>query len=115
MEALIFFWILTGIAVFFYMKSKAKKDKADELAFTTAKPSLHCMDCGEDFKPPLKGALRGSTVIEVVLWLCYIVPGVIYSIWRRSGSFKSECPMCHSSKVVPIGSRAALAHIKSLS
>jgi DNA-directed RNA polymerase subunit RPC12/RpoP len=40
-----------------------------------------------------------------VLWLCYIIPGLIYSIWRRSGA-PSVCPTCNKETLIP----AALAN-----
>ncbi len=38
--------------------------------------------------------------IEFVLWLAYIVPGVIYSIWRRGGE-PSICPNCKKETLKP--------------
>lgn len=42
---------------------------------------------------------RGSGWIEVVLYICYIVPGIIYSIWRRSGNSK-VCPACKRATLI---------------
>ena len=42
---------------------------------------------------------RGSSWIEVILWLCYIIPGIIYSIWRRGGNSK-VCPNCNNSTLI---------------
>ena len=36
---------------------------------------------------------KGSFFIEIVLWLCFFVPGVIYSIWRLSTRGK-VCKIC---------------------
>lgn len=41
-----------------------------------------CTQCGTLGKP--KTVTRGSIVIEIALWLCLLVPGLIYSIWRLS-------------------------------
>lgn len=47
-------------------------------------------------------ALPGSGWIELVLWLCYIVPGVIYSIWRRTKR-NAACVACSSRELVQVG------------
>jgi hypothetical protein len=44
--------------------------------------------------------MKGNGWIELILWLCYIVPGLIYSIWRRSGE-PSVCPTCKSETLKP--------------
>lgn len=44
--------------------------------------------------------MRGNGWIELILYLFYIVPGIIYSIWRRSGS-PNVCPICKSSSLIP--------------
>lgn len=53
-------------------------------------------------------ALPGSGWIEVILWLCYLVPGLIYSIWRRTKR-NAACAACSSRELVqvgtPVGSR----------
>lgn len=36
---------------------------------------------------------RGGCLIEIVLWMAFIVPGLIYSIWRRTNSTET-CPKC---------------------
>lgn len=43
--------------------------------------------------------MKGNGWIELVLYLCYIVPGIIYSIWRRSGRLQL-CPACNSPAVI---------------
>lgn len=48
-----------------------------------------------------KGKAPGSFLIEVVLWLSFIVPGLIYSIWRF-GQKKRICPLCGSSSMIPV-------------
>ena len=43
--------------------------------------------------------LRGSGWVELILWLCYLVPGLIYSIWRRSSN-RSVCTACGSPALI---------------
>lgn len=108
-----FLTLLFVAALIWYLISNARERDRAEAAYKKAGPSLHCLTCGEASKPPPHGALRGSTLVELALWFT-LVGGLIYSIWRRSGKFKSECPVCHSTQVVPIHSKAALAHSKQL-
>lgn len=42
----------------------------------------------------------GSTGVELLLWLFFIVPGLIYSAWRGS-SKKMVCRSCGSESLVP--------------
>ena len=69
--------------------------------------SMHCMQCGAD-APPNQNP-KGSLLIEIVLWLFLIVPGVIYSIWRRTRVPKT-CSVCNSTSVVPKDTPAAIQH-----
>lgn len=47
-------------------------------------------------------ALPGSGWIELVLWLCYIVPGIVYSIWRRTKR-NAACVACSSRELIQVG------------
>ena len=72
----------------------------------------HCLDCGfvgnpEEYRP-------GATIIELGLWLLFLVPGLIYSIWRLSARYHG-CAKCTSKRVVPIDSPIAQAAIERLS
>lgn len=71
----------------------------------------HCMTCGTSGLP--KVITKGSIFIEIFLWLCLIVPGLIYSIWRLSSRHKA-CPSCGSPTLVPVASPAAVNHRKIL-
>jgi hypothetical protein len=60
-----------------------------------------CKACGYHGTP---GSItKGSFAIEVILWLCFIIPGLIYSFWRLS-SRGSNCPTCGSTEVIPVDS-----------
>ena len=59
---------------------------------------LVCKECGTVGEP--KTVARGSMAVEIVLWLCFLVPGLIYSVWRL-GSKHDACRACGSEKVVP--------------
>lgn len=67
----------------------------------TAKPVI-CKGCGES-GGNVKMRTPGSTLIELVLWICLVVPGLVYSIWRHSKRHR-VCPRCGSADVIPVDS-----------
>jgi hypothetical protein len=60
-----------------------------------------CATCGTRGTPTQRD--KGSGLIELVLWLCFIIPGILYSIWRRSG-LSNCCRSCGSGDIIPIDS-----------
>jgi len=48
----------------------------------------------------------GSILIELVLWLCFLIPGLIYSIWRHAAS-KKACRTCRQPGLIPVDSPRA--------
>lgn len=72
-------------------------------------PVRYCTSCGHQGKGRTK--TRGSLLIEVVLWLCFLVPGLIYSIWRQ-GSKHKVCASCGASSLVPLNSPVARAALQ---
>lgn len=60
-----------------------------------------CAACGTRGTPATH--TRGSFWLEVVLWLCFLVPGLIYSIWRLT-SRQKVCRACGSTELVPVDS-----------
>jgi predicted RNA-binding Zn-ribbon protein involved in translation (DUF1610 family) len=65
----------------------------------TQQGSMICPNCGTQGEP--KSITQGNILIELVLWLCFIIPGVIYSIWRLS-SRKEACPACGQTGMIGI-------------
>ena len=65
---------------------------------------LVCTNCGFRGKP--KCFTKGSILIELVLWICLIVPGLIYSIWRHTSRYNG-CPTCGAAHMIPIDSPMA--------
>lgn len=45
----------------------------------------------------------GSIGIELVLWCFFLVPGLIYSLWRHAKR-GAACAQCHSHDLVAVGS-----------
>lgn len=60
--------------------------------------SLVCITCGHH--GPTKPQTRGSFAIELVLWLLFIVPGLLYSLWRLS-TRRHVCSACGGATLVP--------------
>lgn len=65
---------------------------------------LLCATCLTVGSP--KTVARGSFWIEVVLWLCFLVPGLLYSIWRLTTKHKA-CAACGGTQLVPLDSPMA--------
>lgn len=60
--------------------------------------TLVCRKCGSLGKT--KRAPKGHLMLEIVLWFCYIVPGLIYTIWRQT-TYRQICTVCGSDDLVP--------------
>lgn len=67
-----------------------------EQARTEASRQYYCTACKTYFQ---NVAQRGSGWIEFILWMAALVPGIIYSIWRRSGDNR-VCQKCRSSAII---------------
>lgn len=59
---------------------------------------MHCNSCGKNTNAPL---YKGTTWLEIILWILYIIPGLVYSIWRRSGG-PTVCPFCKNETLIPV-------------
>jgi len=57
-----------------------------------ARRKITCPTCGYTGRP--KAKYKGNTKTEVLLWLCFGVPGLCYSIWRLRNKYY-ECPQCN--------------------
>src|SRR5215472_12159113 len=66
--------------------------------------TLFCPNCGSVGLPTTRN--KGSTGVEIVLWLFFVVPGLIYSVWRRSAP-ASVCPKCGAPNMIPTDSPRA--------
>jgi hypothetical protein len=60
-----------------------------------------CANCGYMGSPAK--VTQGSFWVEVALWCFFIIPGLIYSIWRLS-SKRLACPSCGAENMIPIDS-----------
>lgn len=73
-----------------------------------AKGDYYCQVCGSVGKP--RKFTPGSLLLEIVLWLLIIIPGIIYSFWRLS-SRRKVCSVCRSPNIIPATSPNALRAI----
>lgn len=71
-----------------------------------AKAAWFCTQCEQLGTP--RTVTKGSFVIEVLAWLCFLIPGVLYSLWRLTTRHKA-CPHCGSASIVPSSSPRAQA------
>lgn len=60
--------------------------------------TLVCPQCG--YIGNSKSAIKGSGGVELLLWLFFIIPGLIYSVWRSS-SRHPVCPKCGNDNMIP--------------
>ena len=67
---------------------------------------MFCQNCGFQGKP--KRYIKGSIFTEILLWICFLLPGLIYSIWRLSSRFRG-CPSCRAPNMIPLDSPKAQA------
>lgn len=86
-----------------FLRSVVKNEKP-KLMRQDALAQRVCVQCCQAVAP----RLPGSGWIELILWLCYLVPGLIYSIWRRSEG-AIICPYCKTPTMVPVHSPAGQA------
>ena len=59
---------------------------------------LVCTVCGHVGSS--KTITKGHFALEVVLWLCFLIPGFIYSVWRHTSCYE-VCPGCGKQNLLP--------------
>lgn len=66
-----------------------------------------CTHCGATANPITH--TPGSILIELILWCFFLIPGVIYSLWRLTNRQKNVCPICKGASMIPLNSPQAMA------
>ena len=84
--------------------TEKSSDLTDDKNRAVIRDGMLCTRCLEKVIPKLEA--KGSTGVEIVLWLFFLVPGLIYSIWRRAEELRI-CPSCGSQDLVPFQSERA--------
>ena len=69
----------------------------------TKKADCICTSCGTTAAP--ESFTKGSIFIEIVLWLAFIIPGLIYSIWRLT-TRQQVCSACKKPSLIPLDTPA---------
>jgi DNA-directed RNA polymerase subunit M/transcription elongation factor TFIIS len=80
---------------------EVKKEKAKQVLLKAMKYSSICSSCGE--LDSSKTVTHGSIFIEILLWLCFIIPGLIYSLWRHTTKHKA-CSSCGGNELLKLTS-----------
>lgn len=70
-----------------------------------------CNACGH-LGPPTSRT-RGNLLTEIILWLCLIIPGLIYSIWRHATRYEG-CRACGGAELLPVDSPRGLRLVREL-
>lgn len=73
--------------VFYRMTRRIKKMK------------IQCPNC--KYEGIGKFAMKGSSSVELLLWLFFLIPGLIYGTWRGSTK-RWICPQCDFENVVKL-------------
>lgn len=72
------------------------------------KTEMFCQNCETVAVP--KRVTKGSFIIELFLWLMFLVPGLIYSLWRLT-TRHDACPACGATNMLPLTSPKARAKL----
>jgi hypothetical protein len=102
-------WILIiAIAYIFYAAMKSLYGTEGKIY---PEGPMICPNCGSRGEP--KTNTRGSIAIEILLWLCLLIPGLIYSIWRSTTKYKA-CPSCGNVGMISVESPNGKALLKTI-
>lgn len=63
-----------------------------------------CIMCGNIKEP--RTITKGNILTEIILWLFFLLPGIIYSAWRHLSRYEG-CPVCKSENMIPLTSPVA--------
>lgn len=63
-----------------------------------------CKSCG--YIGETKTITKGSIDTEVILWFCFLIPGVMYSIWRFRSQYE-VCSVCDQATIISADSPEA--------
>lgn len=55
-----------------------------------------------------KTVTKGSILLELAMWILFLLPGLIYSMWRLMSRYKA-CPACGAPNMIPTDSPRARA------
>jgi hypothetical protein len=61
-------------------------------------PKSVCTMCGHVGRPVT--TTKGSFIIEILMYFLFIIPGLIYTIWRATTRYRA-CPACKNAAMIP--------------
>lgn len=88
--------IVIGIFFLIYKAARGSIGNNGKISVTG---SMICQNCGTRGEP--NTVTRGSITMEVVLWICFIIPGLIYSVWRLT-TRQPGCPSCGQASMIGV-------------
>jgi RNA polymerase subunit RPABC4/transcription elongation factor Spt4 len=80
-------------------RDNAKSVETDEQGWGTTMSQLVCTTCHTVGRT--KTQIKGTLITEIILWIFFLVPGMLYSIWRLA-SKQRVCAACGSPALVPV-------------
>lgn len=92
--------------------AEARQEAAVLSKNTVSPKTLICTACGA--LDSAKTHTPGSIWIEILLWCVFLIPGVIYSIWRHTQRGR-VCASCGDKHLIPVGSPKGRALLSDLS
>ena len=69
------------------------------------RPDMYCPHCGTIGTPSLRR--KGSGAMQIVLLLFFVVPGILYWMWRQTAR-PEVCPTCRQPGLIPADSPRAV-------
>lgn len=105
----IFHWLIVIGIVFVVYKSL--RGLVGQGGKVSENGTMICPNCCTQGGP--KTVTKGSMGIEIVLWLCLIIPELIYSIWRLTTRHPA-CPSCGQPGMIGIGTPNGRALVEKL-
>jgi len=75
-------------------EKKESKKPYSQLVYYSSNITIHCPNC--DYEGVPEKVLKGNWFVGFILYRFCIIPGIIYSIWRRSG-VTCKCPNCSNN------------------
>ncbi len=61
-----------------------------------------CTQCGEVGKPVQVGWSFGAALLAILLLFAWIIPGIVYILWRGHVAKQTLCQRCGSKTLVPV-------------
>lgn len=91
----VFHWLIVLLVIF--LLYKVLSNNSHSTGNTSG--AMICPNCGTQGEPKI--ITKGSLGMEIILWICFLLPGLIYSIWRLSSRY-SGCPSCGQPGMIGI-------------